>query len=80
MKEQDRVIEADEIELDPKYEPIRPWAQSYFKPFRSKIALPLIHDGKLIGIVNIGEKIILNLSPTWISIFFQTSVRKRPSP
>lgn len=56
MKEQDRVIEMDEIELDPKYESIRSWAQSYFKQFHSKIALPLIHDGKLIGIVNIGEK------------------------
>jgi len=56
MKEQDRVIEFDEIELDPKYESMRSLAQSYFKKFDAKIALPLIHDGKLIGLVNLGEK------------------------
>jgi signal transduction histidine kinase len=56
MKEEDRVIESEEIELDPKFESIRPFAQSYFKNFDARIALPLMHDGKLIGLINLGEK------------------------
>src|SRR3569832_502003 len=56
MKERDQVIDLIEIELNPDYAPIRKAATDYFKQFDAKIALPLIHDNKLIGLVNLGEK------------------------
>ncbi|MHB8482088.1 MAG: ATP-binding protein, partial [Nitrospiria bacterium] len=56
MKEQDRVLEWEEVELNPKFESVRPLAKSYFEKFNAKIAIPLIHDNKLIGIINLGEK------------------------
>jgi signal transduction histidine kinase len=56
MKEQDQVIEIEEIELNPKYKSVRHLARSYFQKFNAKVVLPLIHDGKLVGIINLGEK------------------------
>ncbi|MBI3803394.1 MAG: response regulator [Nitrospirae bacterium] len=61
MREKDRVIEWEELSYNPEYEFIRPLAHAYFKKFNAKVALPLIHDGKLIGLVNLGEK--ENLKP-----------------
>ena len=78
MKEKDRVIEWEEIELNPKHEPIRPMAAVYFKRFDAKIALPLIHDGKLIGLVNLGEKD--NLKPfSKIDLDFLSNLRAEAS-
>ncbi|MBI3352912.1 MAG: response regulator [Nitrospirae bacterium] len=56
IRKLDGVIEWEEIELNPKFEPIRQVAKSYFQKFDAKIVLPLIHDGKLIGAINLGEK------------------------
>lgn len=56
VKDQDCIIELEEVEQDPKYESIRPAAQSYFRHFDAKIVIPLIHDEKLIGVLNLGEK------------------------
>ncbi|TAK07025.1 MAG: response regulator [Candidatus Manganitrophaceae bacterium] len=56
MNEQDAVIEWEEIEFNPKHEYIRSIAKAYFERFEAKVVLPLIHDGRLIGIVNLGEK------------------------
>lgn len=78
MKEQDRVIEWDEIEMDPKFESIRTFAISYFRKFDAKIALPLIHDGALIGLVNLGDKD--NLKPfSEMDIEFLSALRAEAS-
>lgn len=78
MKEQDRVIEWDEIEMDPKHESIRSFAMSYFKKIDAKIALPLIHDGKLIGLINLGDK--NNLKPfSEMDVEFLSTLRAEAS-
>jgi signal transduction histidine kinase len=78
LKEQDQVIEWDEIELDPKSERIRPAAEHYFKKFEAKIALPLTHDNKLIGLVNLGEKD--NLKPFYkMDLDFLSNLRAEAS-
>ncbi len=56
MKEQGRVIESEALQIDTQQESIRPLAQSYFKEFDAEVCLPLIHDGRLIGLVNLGQK------------------------
>ncbi|HLG21401.1 MAG TPA: ATP-binding protein, partial [Candidatus Manganitrophaceae bacterium] len=74
----DRLVELEEIELEPEHEPIRRFAKPYFKRFDAKIALPLIHDGKLIGLVNLGEKVNLK-SFTELDIDFLSNLRAEAS-
>lgn len=78
MKEQDCVIEWDEIDLNPKFESIRVFAKSYFKRSDAKIVLPLTHDGKLIGLINLGDKD--NLKPfTEMDLEFLSTLRAEAS-
>jgi signal transduction histidine kinase len=56
MQKEDRIIELTEIEADPRYEVIKQSALQYFETFSAKVALPLVHDGNLIGVINLGEK------------------------
>lgn len=78
MKEQDCVIEWDEIDMDPKFESIRVFAKSYFKRSDATIVLPLTHDGKLIGLINLGDKD--NLKPfTEMDLEFLSTLRAEAS-
>ncbi|NKE71161.1 ATP-binding protein [Candidatus Manganitrophus noduliformans] len=56
MKVKDRVIEWNEIEAEPQYKEIRIPARNYFEALSAKIALPLVHEDQLIGVINLGEK------------------------
>lgn len=56
LEQQERVIELEEIEYESQYEAIRPIARRYFSDVQAKICLPLAHQRKLIGIINLGEK------------------------
>jgi len=56
MKNEDRIIEWNEIEAEPQYKEIRIPARNYFEALSAKIALPLVHNGQLIGVINLGEK------------------------
>ncbi len=56
MKNEDRIIEWNEIEGEPQYKEIRISARNYFEALSAKIALPLVHNGQLIGVINLGEK------------------------
>ncbi|MDC4204276.1 MAG: ATP-binding protein [Candidatus Manganitrophus sp.] len=56
MKREDRVIDWNEIEAEPQYKEIRIPARNYFEALSAKIALPLVHSGQLIGVINLGEK------------------------
>ncbi|MBI1822791.1 MAG: GAF domain-containing protein, partial [Nitrospirae bacterium] len=74
MQKEDRVIESMELEADPRHENVKASAHRYFEAFSAKVALPLIHDQKLIGIINLGEKD--NLKPfTRSDIEFLSNLR-----
>lgn len=74
MQKEDRVIESMEIEADPRHENVKASAHRYFEAFSAKVTLPLIHDQKLIGIINLGEKD--NLKPfTRSDIEFLSNLR-----
>lgn len=61
LTEQDRIIERDEIEFSQTDGSILLFARSYLNDFDAKVVLPLVHDRKLIGLINLGEK--RNLKP-----------------
>lgn len=74
LEQQERVIELEEIEHDSQYEAIRPMARRYFSNVQAKICLPLVHQRKLIGIINLGDK--GDLKPfTHLDIEFLSSFR-----
>ncbi|MBI3604725.1 MAG: response regulator [Nitrospirae bacterium] len=78
MKEHDSVIEREEVEFNPQFENVRSLARSYFQKFNAKVAIPLIHDGNLIGIINLGEKD--NLKPfSKMDIDFLSNLRTEAS-
>jgi signal transduction histidine kinase len=61
MRKEDRVIEWNEVATDPRYEEIKTPAYLYFEALAAKVALPLVHDHNLIGVINLGEKDNLKL-------------------
>jgi signal transduction histidine kinase len=78
LVEQDRIIERDEIEFNPKCDIIRPFARSYLNKFDATVVLPLVHDQKLIGLINLGDKI--NLKPfSNLDIQFLSNLRAEAS-
>lgn len=74
LRREDRVVEWNEIEADPRFTEIKIPARQYFDALSAKVALPLIHDQNLIGIINLGEKD--NLKPfTRSDIEFLSNLR-----
>jgi signal transduction histidine kinase len=74
LKKEDRVVEWNEIEADPRFAEIKVHARQYFEALSVKVALPLVHDQNLIGIINLGEKD--NLKPfTRSDIEFLSNLR-----
>ncbi len=61
LEQTNQIVEMEQIEVDPKYEAIREIAKKYFDEVQGKLAVPLIHEGKLIGVINLGQK--KNLKP-----------------
>lgn len=61
LSENDRILNREFIEIDPRYEAIRPQAKEYFQRLHTTICIPLILNEKLIGLVNLGRK--MNLKP-----------------
>ncbi len=55
------IVEMDLIDHDPKYSEIRESAKSYFNDVQGKLVVPLTHDGKLLGVLNLDQK--KNLKP-----------------
>ncbi len=78
MKKENRVIEWIEIEADPRHDGIREPARRYFEAFGAKLALPLLHDGSLIGVIHLGEKDTLK-SFTSSDIAFLADLRAEAS-
>ncbi|MFY9271318.1 MAG: ATP-binding protein [Candidatus Manganitrophaceae bacterium] len=78
MKKENRVIDRAEIEADPRHDSVREPARRYFEAFGAKLALPLLHDGSLIGVIHLGEKDTLK-SFTSSDIAFLADLRMEAS-
>jgi signal transduction histidine kinase len=61
LEHENDVVEMDLIEADPRFLKIKEKARQYFGDVQGKLAVPLTHDAKLLGIINLGPK--KNLKP-----------------
>jgi len=78
LRREDRVVEWNEIEADPRFTEIKSSAKQYFEALSAKVVLPLVHDQNLIGVINLGEKD--NLKPfTRSDIEFLSNLRVEAS-
>ncbi len=50
------LVELDLIDADPRFAEIKNLAKQYFNDVQGKLVLPLTHDGKLQGVINLGQK------------------------
>jgi signal transduction histidine kinase len=72
------VTELDLIEADPRHIQIKDQAIKYFKAVGGKLAVPLTHDGKLLGVINLGQK--KNLKPyTGLDLDFLSNLKVEAS-
>jgi len=55
------LAEMDLIEADPRYSAIKENANQYFNEVHGELVVPLTHDRKLLGVINLGQK--KNLKP-----------------
>lgn len=56
LERQEKVIELEEMEHEGREKEILPRARAYFSQIEAKLSLPLVHQKKLIGMINLGEK------------------------
>jgi len=78
LEDKNEIAEADLIESDPRYASINRDARNYFKDVRAIMAVPLRHDGKLLGVINMGQK--RNLKPyTQLDLDFLSNIKVEAS-
>lgn len=78
LEQTNQIAEMEQIEVDPKYEATREIANKYFDEVQGKLAVPLTHDGKLIGVINLGQK--KNLKPyTSLELDFLSNLKVEAS-
>lgn len=58
---ENNIVEMDFIDHDPKYAEIGERGKNYFADVHGNLVLPLVHDGKLLGVLNLDQK--SNLKP-----------------
>jgi signal transduction histidine kinase len=56
LTQNDTIAYKDFIDIDPQYEPIRNHAARYFNETGSIVAVPLVLDRKLLGVINLSKK------------------------
>jgi len=56
LAEKNKIIYREFIEIDPQYDSIRKEANDYFNYTEAIVAIPLVLDGKLLGMINLGKK------------------------
>jgi signal transduction histidine kinase len=56
LAKSDMIVYKDIIDIDPQYEPIRNYASHYFNETDSILAVPLVIDKKLLGVINLSKK------------------------
>ncbi|MFV1951487.1 MAG: ATP-binding protein, partial [Nitrospinota bacterium] len=61
LEENDKIIEKEEVNLNPDFNDIKEISNEYFDKVEAKLSIPLIHNNKLIGIINLNGK--QNLKP-----------------
>ncbi len=61
LERNDVLVVREYLELDPKYELIKDEARKYFESANGQLCLPLVVSGRLLGVINIGQK--ANLKP-----------------
>ncbi len=61
LKDYDRIVEQEQIGVDPQFEEIRGVARDYFENVDAKVCIPIVYDKKILGIINLSEK--KNLKP-----------------
>jgi signal transduction histidine kinase len=72
------VVELDLIETEPRYSEIKDQAKRYFTEVQGKLVVPLTHDGKLLGVISLGEK--RNLKPyTTLELDFLANLKVEAS-
>lgn len=68
------VVELDLIETDPHYSSVKNDAKQFFNDVHGKVSVPLTHDKKLLGLINLGEK--KNLKPyTGLDLEFLSNLK-----
>lgn len=78
LERSNELAELDLIEVDPHHAEIKEPARSYFSEVQGKLAVPLTHDGKLLGVINLGQK--KNLKPyTGLDLDFLSSLKVEAS-
>jgi len=56
LKENNRIVHRDFIEIDPQYASIREAARDFFESTEATVAIPLILNEQLLGIINLSKK------------------------
>ncbi len=56
LTKNNRIINHDFVELDPRFEPIREQVEEYFQQLKAVLVIPLVLNEKLIGVINLGRK------------------------
>jgi len=51
------ILDRKFIDIDPRYEHIRPQAKEYFRKLGAMLCIPLVLNGKLLGLINLGQKV-----------------------
>ena len=72
------LAELDLIEADPRYSEVKDRAKQYFDEVQGNLVVPLTHDGKLLGVINLGQK--QNLKPyTTLELNFLANLKAEAS-
>lgn len=56
LSRHDIILEREQVKLDPKYREIRELARGYFQAMEAEVSVPLVREGQLIGVLNLGPK------------------------
>jgi signal transduction histidine kinase len=78
LENKNRISELDLIENEPRYSKIKESAKKYFNETQARLVVPVIHDNKLLGVINLGQK--KNLKPyNDLDLDFLASLRAEAS-
>lgn len=56
LEKEDDVIQVDYMDMDPRFNAVRREAQAYYEGLEIKISVPLVLNGEMIGLINLGQK------------------------
>jgi signal transduction histidine kinase len=59
LKEKNKIVHKEFVEIDPEYASVKDNARGYFGETMATVAIPLVINERLLGIINLGKKINL---------------------